>query len=52
MFLANNWQTPAAIAVVFVTLIVFAVQIIRRQKPGGGGCGGGCDCEVKPGRNE
>ena len=44
MLVPSNWQTPAAIAVVALTLLIFAVQIARRKKRGGGGCGGGCDC--------
>ena len=49
MFFANNWQTPAAIAVVVLTLIVFAIQIVRSKRTrAGGNCGGGCNCDVKP----
>lgn len=47
---SNSWQTPAAIAVVLVTLAVFVVRFLRRRsgKQGGGSCGTGCACPGIP----
>lgn len=44
----DDWQTWAALAVVLVTAIAFAVRAIRRRRRGAIGCGGGCDCAKKP----
>ncbi|MFT5411185.1 MAG: hypothetical protein ACI8XO_003966 [Verrucomicrobiales bacterium] len=48
VLLNTDWQTPAALAVVALTLILFAFRIVRQRK-NKGGCGGGCDCPAKPG---
>ncbi len=48
MFPPDNWQTPAALAVVAITVALFVVRWVRRRKGNGRGCGGGCDCPVKP----
>ncbi len=42
-------QTYAALAVVMVTLGLFAWRMVRRRLRGnrGGSCGGGCGCSVK-----
>ncbi|WP_461785025.1 hypothetical protein [Prosthecobacter sp.] len=38
----ENWQSIAAIAVVLITVVLFAVRAAkRRKKPG---CGRGCGC--------
>lgn len=42
LIMNENWQSFAAIAVIIVTVILFAVRAARkRKKPG---CGGGCGC--------
>ena len=45
--MADSWQTPAAIGVVVVTMIVFVVRFFvgrAGKKAGGTTCDGGCDC--------
>ena len=44
-WLAQNWQTVAALGVVGATLVVFAVRILRPKKAPG--CGEGCGCGKK-----
>ncbi len=41
-WLIENWQTPAALAVVAVTAAVFARRLLRRRRRRG--CGSGCGC--------
>ncbi|MBL9177012.1 MAG: FeoB-associated Cys-rich membrane protein [Verrucomicrobiaceae bacterium] len=38
----ENWQSIAAIAVVLITVVLFAVRAARRRKKPG--CGGSCGC--------
>lgn len=44
--MGDDWQTPAAIGVVVVTMVVFVARFIgvRAGKKSGNACGGGCDC--------
>jgi hypothetical protein len=40
-----DWQTPAAVAIVVITLTIFLVRLARpRRKPG---CGHDCGCGKK-----
>jgi hypothetical protein len=45
-----NWQTPAALAIVLMTLIAFIVRTYRRRSrssdKGAGACGGDCGCSI------
>ena len=42
----NQWQTPAALAVVAITLVAFAVRLARRKRSNGAGkCDSGCGCD-------
>lgn len=45
-WLAENWQSLAALAIVALTLAIFLRRLVRPKQSGG--CGGGCDCKVKP----
>jgi len=40
-------QTIAALAIVALTLGIFIYRIFFKKNKSGG-CGGGCDCPVKP----
>jgi len=48
----RDFQSFAALAVVFITVGVFAWKFLSlfRKKKGGGqsGCGGSCACDLKP----
>lgn len=48
MYFADQWQTPAALAVVAITLLAFLVRIALRRKKSSGACGSGCECSVRP----
>ncbi len=43
----DEWQTWGALAVIALTLGIFARAILRSRKNGAGGCAGGCHCTVK-----
>ena len=45
-WLLQNWQTVAALAIVALTMALFAIRMIRPRKKAG--CGGGCGCATKP----
>ena len=44
-WLAQNWQTVAALVVVALTLALFARRLLRGR--GKSGCGGDCECDAK-----
>jgi hypothetical protein len=39
----DSWQTPAAIAIVFVTLAIFILRLLK-GRGAKNGCGTGCAC--------
>ena len=41
----TDWQSWAALIIVGITMLVFAVRAARKGEPGG--CGGSCGCDVK-----
>jgi hypothetical protein len=43
----DEWQTWAALAVLAMTLGLFARALLRSRKNRSSGCGGGCHCTVK-----
>jgi hypothetical protein len=44
----SDAQSIAAVVIVLLTILIFAVRIIRQKKNGkAGGCGSGCGCGPK-----
>jgi len=43
--MSTDFQSWAALAVVVITTLIFAIRAARKGEPGG--CGGGCACEMK-----
>lgn len=45
-WLVDNWQSAAALGIVALTVVIFALRLVRPKKPAGG-CGAGCGCGGK-----
>lgn len=50
-WLIQNWQSIAAAAIVFLTVLVFAVRLLRRPRAASP-CGAACSCAARAGRGK
>jgi hypothetical protein len=44
-WIAQNWQTVAAVTIVACTVLTFSLRLVRPQQKRG--CGDHCQCEAK-----
>ncbi|MBL9117461.1 MAG: FeoB-associated Cys-rich membrane protein [Verrucomicrobiaceae bacterium] len=44
----EDWQAKLAPIIVALVVVIFIARRIWRSKKGQSGCGGACDCSLKP----